>query len=58
MKTLIFTVLLGISLNANAAMWTLIHQDYVQGIWMCTYKMDNYERTIQSRSYCQAYIFN
>jgi len=58
MKKLIAIALLMVSFNAQAAMWHLVNSKFVQDGWMCTYRMDNYETTIYSKTFCQSYIYN
>ena len=56
--SVIVIAMLALSFNAQAAMWTLVNSEFVQGGWMCTYRLDNYTSTIYSKTFCQSYIFN
>jgi len=58
MKKVIFAILLVLSFNAHAGMWTLVHHEYLNGGWMCTYQQGGYQTTIRSASFCQSYIFD
>ncbi|KKT61753.1 MAG: hypothetical protein UW55_C0024G0005 [Candidatus Giovannonibacteria bacterium GW2011_GWA2_44_26] len=59
MKKIIFAILIAMSANAYAGMWSLVKSDFVGNGWMCTYRLDNtnYVSTIFSKSYCQSFIF-
>ena len=58
MKYIILSALLGFSINAQAAMWFLVHSEYVSGTWMCTDQLQggNYQTTIASSNTCQMFI--
>jgi hypothetical protein len=61
MKKLIAVVLIGVTLSANAAMWTLIKDQFVTNKWYCTYKLEGSNppitKTIESSMPCQHAIF-
>ncbi len=61
MKKIIGVVLIGVTLSANAAMWTLVKDQFVTNKWYCTYKLEGSNppitKTIQSSMPCQHAIF-
>ncbi len=61
MKKIIGVVLVGVTLSANAAMWTLVKDQFVTNKWYCTYKLEGSNppitKTIQSSMPCQHAIF-
>ncbi len=61
MKKIIGFGLIGITLSANAAMWTLIKDQFVTNKWYCTYKLEGSNppitKTIESAMPCQQAIF-
>lgn len=61
MKKIIGLVLIGVTLSANAAMWTLVKDQFVTNKWYCTYKLEGSNppitKTIQSSMPCQHAIF-
>lgn len=61
MKKIIGAALIGITLSANAAMWTLVKDQFVTNKWYCTYKLEGSNppitKTIQSSMPCQHAIF-
>ena len=61
MKKIIGVVLVGVTLSANAAMCTLVKDQFVINKWYCTYKLEGSNppitKTIQSSMPCQHAIF-
>lgn len=61
MKKIIGVALIGFTLSANAAMWTLVKDQFVTNKWYCTYKLEGSNppitKTIQSSMPCQHAIF-
>lgn len=61
MKKIIGIALIGITLSANAGMWTLIKDQFVSTKWYCTYRLDGSNppitKTIESSTPCQLAIF-
>jgi hypothetical protein len=61
MKKIIGVALIGVTLSANAAMWTLVKDQFVTNKWYCTYKLEGSNppitKTIQSSMPCQHAIF-
>ncbi len=61
MKKILGVVLVGVTLSANAAMWTLIKDQFVTNKWYCTYKLEGSNppitKTIESSMPCQHAIF-
>ncbi len=61
MKKIIGAALIGVTLSANAAMWTLVKDQFVTNKWYCTYKLEGSNppitKTIQSSMPCQHAIF-
>ena len=61
MKKIISVVFVGVTLSANAAMWTLVKDQFVTNKWYCTYKLDGSNppitKTIESSMPCQTAIF-
>ena len=61
MKKIIGVVLIGVTLSANAAMWTLVKDQFVTNKWYCTYKLEGSNppitKTIESSMPCQHAIF-
>jgi hypothetical protein len=52
--------LMVISYNAHAGMWELIQVENSGGVYYCLYKLQgtNMTKMIQSKTYCQQYIFD
>lgn len=61
MKKIIGIALIGVTLSANAGMWTLIKDQFVTNKWYCTYKLEGSNppitKTIESSMPCQHAIF-
>lgn len=61
MKKIIGVALIGVTLSANAGMWTLIKDQFVTNKWYCTYKLEGSNppitKTIASSMPCQHAIF-
>lgn len=61
MKKIIGFAIVGVSLSANAGMWTLIKDQFVSPKWYCTYKLEGSSplitKTIESAMPCQQAIF-
>jgi len=61
MKKIIGVALIAATLSANAAMWTLVKDQFVTNKWYCTYKLEGSNppitKTIQSSMPCQHAIF-
>ena len=61
MKKIIGVALIGVTLSANAGMWTLIKDQFVTNKWYCTYKLEGSNppitKTIESSMPCQHAIF-
>lgn len=49
------------SLDAFAAMWSLVNSQFTGGNWYCTYELQGsspkIQTTIVSQTYCQSFIF-
>lgn len=56
--SVILIAMLALSFNAQAAMWRLVGQQYMNSYYLCTYQNGQYQRTIQSQFYCQSYIMD
>ena len=61
MKKIIGVALIGITISANAGMWTLIKDQFVAPKWYCTYKLEGsypqITKPIESSMPCQHAIF-
>ncbi len=61
MKKIIGVALIAVTLSANAAMWTLVKDQFVTNKWYCTYKLEGSNppitKTIESSMPCQPAIF-
>ena len=58
MKSLILAALLVVSFNAQAEIWNLVHSQYMQGYYLCTYQLKGYQITTREQFYCPSYINN
>ncbi len=60
-EKIIGDALVGVTLSAHAAMWTLVKDQFVTNKWDCTYKLEGSNppitKTIESAVPCQQAIF-
>jgi hypothetical protein len=55
-STMFFVGILLASLTANASTWQLIHTEWHDRSFYCTYKFSSYETTIIQPNACPAFI--